>query len=413
MSRKINIVSFVDGFWGRVIVFSVIMFFISLGDAIISDWAPAFIQESMGSSLIMGLVMAFSAVVGFGADLIFPQLLRGVKMRRLISMGIGTFLILSGILLWSTAWPIIVLFLTGMAFWGVYYEFLGFGNHQFVASIPAASRSAVWSILGVFKSLAYFLGPVIGSAVALTKGNYATVVTAAAAVLVGYLVFTLMNRKTDHAALEPVEKLSILSEIKHWGLLFKHVWPVLILSLVMGLVDATFWTTGTVLSDNLAKINWWGGMFLPLYMLPMIFVGLIVARWGIYKGKKKMAEIFMLLSGLCLGLIGMKDSLPLMLAAATLTGVTLSVAWPLTDAVYSDIISRMGKEGKHMMGLSSSTLSLAYIIGPIFAGIIAQMVGERMTFSVMGIFMAVVAGILLIVTPKKLKLPQTEIQTWD
>ncbi len=413
MNRKINIVSLVEGFWGRVIVFSIIMFFISLGDAILSDWAPAFIQESLGGSVIMGLVMSFSAVVGFGADLIFPQLLRGVKMRKLISMGIGTFLILSGVLIWSIPWPIAVLFLTGMAFWGVYYEFLGFGNHQFVASIPAVSRSAVWSILGVFKSLAYFLGPIIGSAVAMTKGNYSTVMMAAGAVLIGYLVFVFMYRKSDHTATEPMEKLNILSEIKHWGLLFEHVWPVLILSLVMGLVDATFWTTGTVLSDNLAKINWWGGMFLPLYMLPMIFVGLIVAKWGIYKGKKKMAEVFMLLSGLCLGLIGINDSLPLMLIAATLTGITLSVAWPLTDAVYSDIISRMRKEGKHMMGLSSSTLSLAYIIGPIMAGVIAQIVGERMTFSVMGIFMAVVAGILLIITPKKLRLPQNEIQTWD
>jgi MFS family permease len=73
----------------------------------------------------------------------------------------------------------------------------------------------------------------------------------------------------------------------------------------------------------------------------------------------------------------------------------------------------MGRRGKHMMGLSSSTLSLAYIIGPILAGFIAQMVGEKMTFSIMGIFMSVVAIFLLMVTPRKLRLPQTEIQTWD
>lgn len=413
MIRKISIASIVGGFWGKVIVFSTIMFFISLGDAILSDWAPAFIQESLGGSMMMGLVMSFSAVVGFGADLVFPQLLKGVKMRRLISMGIGAFLIMSGVLMWSTAWPTVLVFLIAMVFWGVHYELLGFGNHQFVASIPASTRSAVWSILGVFRSLAYFFGPIIGSMVVVTKGNYAAVMITAIAVIVGYFVFVMMYRKVDHIVLEPVEKLNIVDEIQHWIILFRHVWPVLSLSLVMGLIDATFWTTGTVLSDNLAKINWWGGMFLPLYMLPMIFVGFVVAKWGIYKGKKKMAEVFVLLSGVFLALIGINDSLPLMLAAATLTGVTLSVAWPLTDAVYSDIISRMGREGKHMMGLSSSTLSLAYIIGPILSGFIAQMLGERLTFSVMGVFMAVIAVVLLMVTPKKLRLPQNEIQTWD
>ena len=85
----------------------------------------------------------------------------------------------------------------------------------------------------------------------------------------------------------------------------------------------------------------------------------------------------------------------------------------MTEAVYSDITERMGYEGKHMMGLSSSTLSLAYIIGPVMAGGIAQLVGERLTFSVMGILMALVALILLIVTPRKLRLPQSEIQAWD
>ena len=398
----------------KVIFFSVIMFFISLGDAILSDWVPAFMQESLGSPLLMGVVMAFSSMVGFGADLVFPQILKGIKMRKLILLGIGASLVFSGVMLWSIYWPLIIIFLVGMAVWGVYYEFLGFGSHQFVSSVPAASRSAVWAIIGVFKSLAYFIGPILGSTIALSKGNYTTVIFAAGAVLLSYLIFILFGKK-DHRIVveEPTERLSLLIEVKHWSLLFEHVWPVLIMSLVMGLIDATFWTTGTVLSDNLAKTNWWGGMFLPLYMLPMIFVGLIVAKWGVYKGKKKIAEIFMLLSGLSLSLIGLNGSLEIMLLAATLTGVTLAVVWPLTDAVYSDIINRMGREGKHMMGLSSSTLSLAYIVGPVLAGGIAQVVGERLTFSVIGGVLALVAIIFLLVTPRKLKLPQTEIQTWQ
>jgi MFS family permease len=73
----------------------------------------------------------------------------------------------------------------------------------------------------------------------------------------------------------------------------------------------------------------------------------------------------------------------------------------------------MGKEGKHMVGLSGSTVSVAYIIGPILAGLISSYVGEKNTFVVMGIVMIIVAVILLVVTPKKLRLPQIEIKTWE
>jgi len=415
VNGKINSGFFLGSFWGRTVMLSLMLFFVYLGDGILSDWAPSFIQGSVNSSLIMGLVISFSSVVGFGADLIFPQLLRGLKTRKILLMAIGSSLVFCGVLFWSIAWPMVILFLVAMAIWGIYYEFLGFGTQAFVSgSVPATSRSGVWAIMGTFRSLAYFIGPVIGSYLAISRGDYWVVVVATFSVILGYIIWKIMGRNMSEVVLdEPVERINILKEIKHWTILFEHVWPVIIISLTMGIVDATYWTTGTVFSDNLAKQTWWGGLFLPFYTLPMVFVGVIVARWGIYKGKKKMAEIFMLISGLLLVMIGPSDSVMVALIVSLLVGTMLSVSWPLTDAVYSDIVSRMGSEGKHMVGLSGSTLSVAYIVGPIVAGLISQFVGEKNTFVVMGVMMVLVSIILLVVKPKKMKLPQTEIKTWD
>jgi len=391
------------------------LFFLYLGDGILSDWVPSFIQGSTKSSITMGLIISFSSVVGFLADLVFPGLLKKLKTKKLMLMAIGTSLLFCGILLWMIAWPILLLFLFSMAVWGLYYEFLGFGSQQFVSeSVPLQSRSGVWAIMGVFRSLAYFLGPIIGSYVALSIGNSETVWVAVASVIVGLLIWLSWGkRNTNYATEITKERFLIWQEVKRWKTLSVHVWPILVISVVMGIVDATFWTTGTVLSDSMARDNWLGGMFLPAYMLPMVFVGIIVAKWGIYRGKKKIAETFMLVAGLLLAALSFNDSSYFMLLVSLLSGAALSIAWPMTEAVYSDITERMGYEGKHMMGLSSSTLSLAYIIGPVMAGGIAQLVGERLTFSVMGILMALVALILLIVTPRKLRLPQSEIQAWD
>jgi len=404
-----------DSMWARVLTVSVILFFVYLGDAILSDWVPSFMQVALGGSLVMGLVMSFSSVVGFVTDLIFPQLLRKYRARRLILLAIGASLIFSGILMWTTSWPWAGLLLLAMAVWGVYYELLWFGSAQFVSdTVPMESRSGAWGVLSIFKSLAYFIGPILGSWLVLSRGNMEVVVTAAAVVCVGYVVWVFTNKKEKmhEQRTEPMKKFDIFEELVYWKVLFAHVWPVLLISLMMGLIDATYWTTGTVLSDSMAKSGILGGLFLPAYMLPPVFLGVILARWGVYKGKKKIAELFLLLAGVFLACLGLRESVESMLVLSFLVGVTLSVAWPMVDAVYSDILARMGKERKHMVGLSSSIVSVAYIIGPITAGLISSWVGERLTFVVLGIVVIVAAMVLLLVTPKKLKLPQVEMAEW-
>lgn len=404
-----------DSMWGKVLTISAILFFVYLGDAILSDWVPSYMQIALGSSLLMGLVFSFSSVIGFISDLIFPQLLRKFKARKLILLAMGASLIFSGVLMWTTTWSWLILLLLAMAVWGVYYELLWFGSAQFVSdNVPAQSRSGVWGVLGVFKSLAYFLGPIFGSWLTVSRGDLAVIITAAAVVCVGYIIWVLTNRKEKNCEQEsePMEKFNIWEEFGYWKVLSVHVWPVLLISLMMGLIDATYWTTGAVLSDNLARSGFWGGLFLPAYMLAPIFMGVVLAKWGVYKGKKKIAELFLLFAGIFLACLGLKESVWVMLLLSLLIGVSLSIAWPMVDAVYSDILARMGKERKHLVGLSSSTVSVAYIIGPITAGFISSQVGERMTFAIVGVMAILVAVILLIVTPKKLKLPQAKIAEW-
>ncbi len=87
-------------------------------------------------------------------------------------------------------------------------------------------------------------------------------------------------------------------------------------------------------------------------------------------------------------------------------------AWPLVDAVYTDLLSRLRRKRKHMIGLNNSTMSLAYVVGPSIAGLLTHYVGEVRGIASWGLVVAVVCLILFFVTPKKLLLPQTEIRKW-
>ena len=65
-----------------------------------------------------------------------------------------------------------------------------------------------------------------------------------------------------------------------------------------------------------------------------------------------------------------------------------------------------------MIGLSSSIYSLAFVIGPILAGALAFKFHEQLAFSIIGGIGMGISLLVLLLTPKRLLLPQKEIQKW-
>lgn len=401
------------GMWKRVGFFLVILFFILLADAILADWVPGYLQQALGSPVKMGLMMAVSSIVGVTVDLIFPQLLRNVGVKR-IARGamLGSFIFLFTILT-HTWWEYVIILVLGMAVWGIYYELDSFMTQQFVAGVAQDDqRSSVWGVVGMVRSGAYFLGPLVG-AYLIRWGDRVVVLSAMGILLIGYACFLWLKLPQGRDERFEWEEISIKEELEHWLVLGKRVWPILLVSLMGGIIDATFWTTGTVLNDQLAESYWFGGWFLSAYMLPFLFVGLLVAKWGVDKGKKRWAQIFLLLSGIALTSFWYMSEGWMLVFGAAIAGTAISAAWPLIDSVYTDLVARARRGKKHIMGMSAAMFGGAYILGPILAGVISARVGETRTFAVVGVAVIGVSLGLLSLTPKKLALPQKEIKEWE
>lgn len=401
-----------EGVWPKVLHLSSGLFFVMLADAVISFWLPNLLQDALKSPVLMGLVISFQSVIGFAADLTFPKMLRSATVRWFSLMAIFTSAITLLFVLGTTFEPLVSLFLITMALWGVYYEFMSFARQQFVAeAIPPEEHSAVWGFFGVFLNLAYFLGPLL-AAFLLTKGNFIAAGVTFILLIIAFIITSSYGRSHQKKPEFDIATVRIWEELKRWKDLLKHIWPVIIVSLFLGFIDSTFWTTGAVWTERLSRVSPWGSLFLPLYSLPSLFVSFIVARWAIAKGKKRMTLLFMLASGVFLSLIGLSAHIAWQLISIFLFSLTVSFCSPLLEGVYSDISARLGSEKKHMFGMTSSAVNISYIVWPPIAGFIALKVGERMTFSVMGILTVLVAIFLLVVTPRKLKMPQGEIKEW-
>jgi len=402
-----------DKVWSKVILFSLTLFLIRIADAVISFWAPNQIQSSLGSSTWMGIIISFQSVVGFGADLIFPSLLRTTKTKRLIFWAIIMSALTSFFLAASVIQPFIAIFLITMTLWGIYYEFVAFANYQFMGSVvPPHMRSAAWGVAGTFMNMAYFLGPLLATAVLLKS-----YILAEGLILIflvaALLLLSIFKGPHDVAPKIDIKDVNPWVELKHWLALSKHIWPAMVISLLLGFIDSTFWTTGAIWTEKLAKINYLGGLFLPFYQLPAIFLGVVIAGWGIYKGKKILTEKFLIVAGIFLIGLAVSNTIYWQLSMVLLSSAALSICYPLLDGVYTDIVARMGKEKKDLIGLTSSVVNVSYVVWPPVVGVVAGLIGERLTFSFVGGLVVVVAVILLFVTPKKLRLPQTEIKTWE
>jgi MFS family permease len=121
----------------------------------------------------------------------------------------------------------------------------------------------------------------------------------------------------------------------------------------------------------------------------------------------------LIVAGIFLAGLALSASVYWQLAMVFLSSVALAVCYPLLEGVYTDIVARMGKERNDLIGLTSSVSNVSYIVWPPIVGITAGIVGERIAFSLVGVLVVIVSVVLLFVTPKKLRLPQTEIKNWE
>ncbi len=402
-----------DPLWSKILSYFLVIFFIRLADSLVSFWAPSLLQHSFDNSFTTGLIISFQSIVGLGADLVFPILLKKGTVKKLtvytilMSAGAFIFFYISGLR------PLVVFFLISMTIWGIYYELAGFSVFQFMDNtVPPELRSGGWGVLDIFVSLAYFLGPLIAVWL-LVKGNTLIVIFGLILLFTAFLLLSFKNKMQDRPLEATFDGIKPWHEVGYWATLLKTIWPLIVITFITGFIDSTFWTTGVIWTVKLTRINPAGSLLLSLYTLPSLFMGLLVARWKVYHGKKRLALKFLVLSGLFLTGIFISNSVYWILLMILTASMSLSIVAPLITGVYSDIIGRLGKERKHLIGLTGGVVNLSYIIWPPIAGLISNKVGEKMTFVIMGAITLILSIILFFVMPRKLKLPQDEISAWE
>lgn len=382
------------------------VFFFVVFDGILMYLAPIVMQRGGISEGTMGLILGLSSVAGMLFDVILGRLLESSTYRTM-------FLVM---LLVAATYPFflfgattVTTYLVAMAVWGLYYNLYNMGTIDFVGRTATPDRyTSSFGVLKVFDGLGYLIAPFIASLflVAASTNTQMTgwLLTLLVPAFVFYFMFSTATMPLRHDGVSRHGNVyGILAEWHLWTKVGRILFPVLLLTLTINLVDSAVWTIGPLFSESLATPGGFGGgAFMIAYTLPPLLVGWIVGRFVVRFGKKKTALVALLVGSLLLTLIGIVK-LPLLLIGIIFgTSFCFALAWPTMNAAYADDIAATPAYNKDIEVVEDWFTNVGDTLGPIAGGYAAQYVGNAHAFTIMGIFGAVASLVLLWYTPQTL-----------
>jgi diacylglycerol kinase len=375
-----------------------------------SYFSPVYINQHVSNPIIVGLILASSSVVGYLCDLVFGEIFRDKKYGFFLFWGIVIGSIFPLIFLGLP--NLIIFYILAMAAWGIYFELLKFSDFNFINHATAHEHhSRSWGILLTFIAAAYMIAPIIASAT-LEVSAQTTLVTALTFYLISgiiFIYFTKNSKASNHHAITN-HRTSLRFELSLWRLLGKSLWPVLMFINILYILDAVFWTSGAILSEQIKSDGIYGGLLYLVYLGPMIVLGILAPRISKPFGKKKAAFTAGIFAGIFFLTTGLIDSSALFIVFTFFGSIFLAIATPQINGAIEDYLERLGGNANSLIGLENSMVNLAYIIGPIAGGVIASVFDYKASFAIIGGILIVISTVALIKSPRKIKLPQSQIK---
>jgi MFS family permease len=283
-------------------------------------------------------------------------------------------------------------------------------------------HALAWGIIGIFRSIGMLTSPFIASSLLHTNTQFPLFIVLVFLVFSALALFCFNKFFPSHH--HPHHVLPVINdelearkmlhpffqEITVWKVLLKKVWPLYLFIFTFFIIESTFLTVGVLFSEEMMAKSFWGNFIIPAYLLPALFTGMIIDKTTHRFGKKKTAFF----AGLCAGILLFISSLTTLPEFFVLTvfcsSLFSSIALPALLSAFQDYMGRLHSHQADIIGIQNSAGSLAYIIGPIFAGGIALFLGNKQTFGVIGILLIIVSIINLIFVPKKIHIPQHELE---
>lgn len=377
-----------------------------LFDGSIGFAVPFLVIEAGVSKTMMGLIFGFSSIVGAGFDFILSAYIKSIHFRRMYLLMFVGCLVYAAVIAQAHT---VALFLIAMGLWGIYYDLMNFGTNDFVSRCIAPKDHTVgYSLIDWAKSLGLVIAPIIGSIFVTTEVSPALFGIGYLFLLFGIVAFIavviIQSEKTHYIEDSVRKRKPAMKELILWLRTSHKLWVPLTFIFILYVSESFFWVIGPLISEDLSVMNPLGGLILTAYFFPSLildwFVPSIVAQFG----KKETAFVAFLVSAVLLTSLVMITSVVMIIICIFLLSCCLSLAYPAIRSAISDYITENPQYEHEIQGVTDFSSNIAYVIGPILAGVFADTWGNQGAFSAFGVMGIIVICFLLPYAKKDIRL---------
>lgn len=375
--RSIQLLSAIVLLWG-------------LADAIISFYIPIQIQTYVQDLTLFGFLLAFSSLVGAFSDPIIGFLSNRVRYVVLLLAG----LLLSTVLAMSALLPFsIILILWLMAIWGIYYECINVAIFSYVSRHQAASGQAKsFGVIYLFVNVAYVIGPIIGGYVFAHGGRtiygLCLLFIAGALALIPQLAALHKHKEKILLDYQPQPKYSLRKQFKSFRKVWRYAAVFFVAIFLFNVWDAFVWDLVPIQSIGGSAVD--AGLITAVFTIPLAVLsgygGAIADKFGrnvTFLAGLLVASFFTLLFGLQTNTAGA-------LVTAGLSSLGFAFAYPAMMGRTTDEGQDHQSEIGNLAAVQRLFVNGGFILGPIIGGYVAQMVGVRHAFTILGAAMLVI-----------------------
>lgn len=385
---------------------SLMILFWSLFDNVVQYITPILLSDQGMSNTLIGIIIASSSVFGAVFDFLVYRLFKNTTFRRIFLM---MFIVCAAFALTLFDAKSIWLYIVLMAIWGLYVDISNFGVFDFVGRmIKENEHSQSFGVINVFIAVGTLLAPIIIGIISSDSNNIKTFALLWLSIGVSFIFYIILlfltNKHTENIKKteRKKKKKNAFFELKLLLKLTRTMLSPLIITLFIYIIDAFFWTLAPLYAESNMKN--FGNFFLVAYSLPPLIIGWFVGNFTKRFGKKKTAIFGIMIGSLILASISFIANPIMMIAVTFIASCFIVIAIPSINGAYADYISEANYVEGEIEALEDFSYNLGYILGPLIAGILSDLIGIGKSFSVLGIAGFFVALVLIKVTPKEIKI---------
>ena len=136
------------------------------------------------------------------------------------------------------------------------------------------------------------------------------------------------------------------------------------------------------------------GLIGTVRALPYTFLPVIAGYLGDRFGRRRLYLLSIFAVGSATLLLAATGTIEGILAVQVVLGIGLSLFWPISEALVSEISS--AQERASAIGMYAVAWGAGFLIGPFIGGVIAEVAGFQSTFFVAGVLLLITAGLSVV-----------------